>query len=273
MTPSDVRLAQDDWDRHWQDYADAAEQNPAQRYRRQIACKFLARQGCAGAARILDVGSGQGDLARDLRSAFPQAEIAGVELSATGIQVSSRKVPGARFLQRNLLDPGDPGPLAAWAQFAVCAEVLEHLDDPALFLKHTAEYLAPGCLLIVTVPGGPQSEFDRHIGHRQHFTPAQLRALLERCGFSVEMAATAGFPFFNLYRMVVISRGKRLITDVQSGKQSWLASLVMAAFRPLFALNLPGSPWGWQTIAAARWPASAPSPTPIESSTPGRNTP
>lgn len=271
MLPSGVRLAQDDWDQHWQDYADAAEQNPAQRYRRQIACKLLAGRGCQGSARILDVGSGQGDLARDLRRTFPSAQIAGLELSATGIEVALRKVQNAQFVQRNLLEPGDPGPLRGWAQFAVCTEVLEHLDDPALFLANTAEYLAPGCLLIVTVPGGPQSAFDRHIGHRQHFTPAQLRALLERCGFAVEMAATAGFPFFNLYRMVVISRGKRLITDVQSGKQSWLASFLMPLFRPLFSLNLLGSPWGWQTIAAARWPASKQSAAPTESTRHGRN--
>lgn len=249
-------LARDDWDQHWRDYAEAAEQNPAQRYRREIVCKLLARHACGGSARILDVGSGQGDQARDLRRAFPQAAIAGLEMSATGIEVSRRKIADARFEQRNLLEPGDPGDLRAWAQFATCAEVLEHLDDPALFLKNAAEYLAAGCLLVVTVPGGPQSEFDKHIGHRQHFSPAQLRALLEQAGFQVEMASTAGFPFFNLYRRIVISRGKRLIREVHGGSQSLLARVVMASFRPLFALNLLGSPWGWQTMAVARWRGS-----------------
>jgi SAM-dependent methyltransferase len=254
-----VRMTQDDWDQHWHDQARVAQQNPAQRYRRQVVCKLLRSHSCGtyssdGSARILDIGSGQGDLARDLRQMFPQSEIAGLELSATGVQVSSRKVPGARFLQRNLIESGDPGPLARWAQFAVCAEVLEHLDDPALLLKNASEYLAPGCLLIVTVPGGPQSEFDHHIGHRQHFTPAKLRGLLASCGFNVELATTAGFPFFNLYRMVVISRGKRLIADVQSKQHSALATAVMALFRPLFALNVLGSRWGWQTVAVVRWP-------------------
>ncbi len=253
MIDSRLPVAQDDWDRHWHDKADITEQNPAQRYRRQIACKLLRSHRCLGAARILDIGCGQGDLARDLGRMFPESEIAGLDFSATGIQVASRKVPGARFVQRNLIEPGDPGPLAGWAQFAVCAEVLEHLDDPALLLKNASEYLAPGCLLIVTVPGGPQSEFDRHIGHRRHFTPAQLRALLTSSGFDVELATTAGFPFFNLYRLVVISRGKRLIADTQSGS-SPLATAVMALFRPLFSLNVLGSPWGWQIVAAARWP-------------------
>jgi len=259
MTNSHVPVAPDDWDQHWHDQAEVAERNPAQRYRREIACKLLRSYSCGipssdGPARILDIGSGQGDLARDLRGMFPRAEIAGLDFSATGIQVSSRKVPGARFVQRNLIEPGDPGPLTGWAQFAVCAEVLEHLDDPALLLKNASAYLAPGCLLIVTVPGGPQSEFDRYIGHRQHFTPAKLRALLESCGFDVTLATTAGFPFFNLYRMVVISRGKKLITDVQGAAPNPLATATMALFRPLFSLNLPDSRWGWQTVAAARWP-------------------
>ncbi len=260
MITTNTRAVQDDWEQHWRNYAETAEQNPAQHYRRQIVCQLLERSKCSGSARILDIGSGQGDLALELRQTFLRAELAGVELSAAGVAEATRKIPDAQFLQRDLLDPdGDPGPLRSWAQFAVCAEVLEHLDDPALFLKQVTRYLAPGCTLVVTVPGGPQSAFDRHIGHRQHFTPAMLRALLETSGFKVRLATTAGFPFFNLYRMVVILRGKRLITDVRgdsSAPASGLARLVMSAFRPLFSLNMFGSPLGWQTVATAQWPGN-----------------
>jgi SAM-dependent methyltransferase len=246
---------QDNWDQHWQDYTEAAEHNPAQLYRRNIACRLLRESGCSDGARILDIGSGQGDLAADLVQTFLASEIAGIELSATGVEVAARKVPEARFFQRDLLDASaGPGPLRGWAHFAVCSEVLEHLDDPADLLKNASEYLAAGCVVVVTVPGGPMSEFDRRIGHRQHFTPDSLRALLERSGFQVDFASGAGFPFFNLYRLTVIARGKRLITDVQSGshrRSSWLARAAMAIFRPLFALNFLSSPWGWQTVAVA----------------------
>jgi 2-polyprenyl-3-methyl-5-hydroxy-6-metoxy-1,4-benzoquinol methylase len=256
---------QDNWDQHWRDYAEAAEQNPAQDYRRKIVRNLLQHHGCSGDARILDIGSGQGDLAVHLHRAFPQAQLAGLELSAAGVVESTAKLPGARFLQRDLFDTqSDAGPLRCWAQFAVCAEVLEHLDDPALFLKRAADYLAPGCTLVVTVPGGPKSEFDLHIGHRQHFTPQMLRSLLETSGFKVHLSTTAGFPFFNLYRLAVILRGKRLITDVRGSSAdssrsvpSSLARVVMNVFRPLFSLNVVGSGWGWQTIAVAEWPETA----------------
>lgn len=257
-----MTAAQDDWDQHWRDYADAAELNPAQGYRRRVACELLRRFGCSGSAPVLDIGSGQGDLALDLRQAFPQAQLAGIELSATGVEVSLRKVPGVQFLQRDLLAPDqDPGALKSWAHYAVCSEVLEHLDDPSLLLRNAMAYLAPGCVLAVTVPGGPQSEFDRHIGHRQHFTPTSLRALLESSGFKVELATTAGFPFFNLYRTVVILRGRKLIEDVQSGSRASsgkLARAVMAIFRGLFHFNLLGSNLGWQTVAVARWVGGKP---------------
>lgn len=257
MIPRVTQAARDDWEGHWQDYTEAAEHNPAQRYRRRIACKLLERYGCTGASRILDIGSGQGDLAVDLRQRFPQAEIAGLELSATGVGISAKKVPDARFFECDLLQSGrEPGVLAGWAQYAVCSEVLEHLDDPGLLLRNASEYLAPGCTLVVTVPGGPRSQFDLHIGHRRHFTPEMLRDLLEHNGFAVRVATTAGFPFFNLYRLVVILRGRRLAVDVDRGSRGWtagLARLVMDLFRPLFAWNLTGTSLGWQTIGVARW--------------------
>jgi SAM-dependent methyltransferase len=258
MLDQNTRAERDDWEQHWSNYSHVAEQNPAQRYRRRVVCQLLRRYSCSGEARVLDIGSGQGDLAVDLRKAFPSAELAGVELSASGIAEATRKIPEVQFLKRDLLDPqGDPGPLRSWAQYAVCEEVLEHLDDPGLFLTNVSRYLASGCIFVVTVPGGPQSEFDRHIGHRQHFTPEMLRSLLEASGFTVKLATTAGFPFFNLYRLAVILRGKRLIADVRggsSGPGSILARAVMVVFRPLFSLNIIGSPFGWQTVATAQWP-------------------
>jgi SAM-dependent methyltransferase len=267
MTNPATPVARDDWEGHWRDYTDAAAHNPAQRYRRQLACKLLRDFGCSRGARILDIGSGQGDLAVDLHCSFPESKIAGLELSATGVEVSRRKIPTAQFVQRDLLQRSGAGPLRHWAKFAVCSEVLEHLDDPGRLLANASEYLAPGCALVVTVPGGPKSEFDLYIGHRQHFTPASLASLLEAQGFTVELATTAGFPFFNLYRLIVILRGKHLITDVDGKSHGWkttLARAVMALFRPLFALNLTGTQLGWQTIAVARFvgrtPASAADP-------------
>ena len=36
----------DDWDRHWDEYSQAAQQNPAQEYRRRVVFSLLGRRGC-----------------------------------------------------------------------------------------------------------------------------------------------------------------------------------------------------------------------------------
>jgi len=246
----------DDWDRHWTDFADRAAENPAQAMRRRVIRSLL---GVVGAnARILDIGCGQGDLVAELSVRYPGAELHGIDYSRHGVEVAAEKVPRATFTCRDLLTPGSPPPdRATWATHAICAEVLEHVDEPEALIRNARAYLAPGCRLVVTVPGGPMSAFDRHIGHRRHFSAAALRQLLESSGFTVEKVAGVGFPLFNLYRLVVISRGRRLVADVAAGSlgresASLPARLAMGAFRLLLAIPRPRGRWGWQMVAVAR---------------------
>lgn len=246
----------DDWDAHWTEYADSAEKNPSQKYRRQLCFSLLDLARAKGPVRLLDIGSGQGDFASETRMRHPEVEILGLELSQSGVDIASSKVPGAAFVRRNLMEAGQPDAAhRRWATHAVCSEVLEHVDDPRRVLTNARDYMSPGCRLIVTVPGGPMSAFEKHIGHRQHFTPEKVRALLESSGFEAERATGAGFPFFNLYKCAGCLRGKRLIEDVRRGKNGEPASrtalLAMAAFDVLFHFNIPSSPWGWQMVARA----------------------
>ena len=246
----------DHWDSHWNEYAASAAVNPAQEYRRRLILHLLAAHGSP--KRFLDVGAGTGELAAEVRAAFPEAEIVGLELSAIGTELARRRVPNAKFIQRDLLETRKPPPeLRGYATHAVCSEVLEHVEQPELLLAGVLPYLAPGCQLVVTVPGGPMSAFDRHIGHRTHYTPRRLAALLEQAGFEVERATGAGFPFFNLYRLSVVLRGERLTEDVAGGSGPLAARFAMRVFRFLFRLNVGSSRWGWQTIALARMPGQA----------------
>jgi trans-aconitate methyltransferase len=239
----------DNWDAHWNRYADAASRNPAQQMRHELITRFLSRG--KPPAQLLDIGSGQGDLAARLCRAFPSADLLGVELSSSGVAVSRRKVPDAKFIVADLFSPpSELDPFRGWATDAVCSEVLEHVDDPAAFLRMASPYLAPRARLIVTVPGGPMSAFDRHIGHRRHFTKRTLTRLLSEGGFTARRVLRAGFPFFNLYRGVVIARGEKLADDVDGGS-SFAATLAMAVFRFLFTFNLTDSLLGWQLVAIA----------------------
>jgi cyclopropane fatty-acyl-phospholipid synthase-like methyltransferase len=247
--------APDDWDEHWDRYANLAGQNPAQQLRFRLVLDALKASG-GPIPRLLDVGSGQGDLLAQAMAANIAMTFAGFELSESGVKVSQRKVPNARFVRADLFaPPAEAADFINWASAAVCSEVIEHVDDPVGFLQRLRTYLADGALLVLTVPGGTKSKFDESIGHRRHYTRASVREVLEQAGFTVEAVWAAGFPFFNLYRIIVILYGDRLIRDVGltgSGATSPLARFAMVVFDVLFRFTIRNCPWGWQLVALAR---------------------
>jgi SAM-dependent methyltransferase len=250
-----VSAPEDRWDTHWDDFGEANERNPAQEYRRRLAMWLLERRGTP--QRLLDIGCGNGQLLATAAARWPTAELLGLELSEAAVAEARRKVPTARLHARDLLaDTRPEAGEAGWATHAVCSEVLEHVDDPIAFLRSARQWMAPGCRVVVTVPGGPMSAFDRHIGHRRHFSPDDLREVMSAAQLEARLVEGAGFPFFNLYRMLVMLRGESLVADARPGAKRTPAGLMvragMATFRPLFLFNLPRSPFGWQTVGVAQ---------------------
>lgn len=249
-------MTSDDWNRHWRDFADSAASNPAQAYRRFLIFRALELARGQKPVRLFELGSGQGDLARDLAEGHPELELVGTDVSEEGLDIARSKVPSATFFQHDFAKRASlPERYQTWASHAVCSEVLEHLDEPSIALERAHECLAPGGRLVVTVPAGPMSAFDRHIGHRQHFTRKQLGDLLARAGLEVLSLHGAGFPFFNLYRMTVILRGRRLVRDAGGGEPLPAAArAAMRGFAALFSINANDGRFGWQLVAIARRP-------------------
>ena len=140
----------------------------------------------------------------------------------------------------------------------MCSEVLEHVGDPVRLLRNSQSLLAPGCRVVITVPGGPRSAFDKHIGHHRHFKAADLHGVLTDAGYAVERVMRAGFPFFNIYKLAVIARGRRLITDVEDrapGATPSMAELAATRFFDIgFKHNRDDFPLGWQMAAVAHVP-------------------
>ena len=236
----------DNWDDHWSVFRSVSEIGPTPKYRRRLIFRLL--RNLPHNARMLEIGSGTGEFAEEFRRRFPVTPFLGVELSAVGVQAAQRRVPSARFIQRDLLhrDAAE----AFGATHALCSEVLEHIDCPEVLLRNAAEYMAPDCRLIVTVPGGPMNAFYRHIGHRRHYSPSELRTFLESAGFTVERAWGAGFPFYDAFRAYMTLRGESFMQAV-SGEASLAIRIGGLILNGLFRCNLPW--FGWQTLALARF--------------------
>ncbi len=251
---TDAENPKDRWDRHWDRYADSTRANPGHALRRSLIFRLLGPDAADPDAAILDFGCGSGDLLVEMTGRYGQENLAGIDQSDSGLNHARERLPGVKLVVFDFAaTEGAPAELRGWASHVVCSEVLEHVDDPVLVLNNAALCLRPGGRLVVTVPGGPMSAFDKHLGHRGHFTKAAITEALEQAGLQVDVVAAAGFPVFNLYRMVVVARGESLIEDV-SGRAGPLARLAMAVFRWLMPLSLFNTPWGWQIVARAKKP-------------------
>ncbi len=249
QTPSD----RDAWDAHWSKIDSFTEISSGKIYRDKLVTDLVRRFYRPGDT-IVDFGSGQGDLIRILEPYLADSRVIGLEMSAVGIEIARQKTPRAEFYQVDLQSQQLALPqLRNTGTLCVCAEVIEHLDHPSRFLVNVGQFLAPGGRLIITVPGGPMNAFYKSIGHRRHFTAGAMAALVEGSGLKVARIYRAGFPFFNIFRLLATMRGEKAQQDAQ-GKPSALVRAVFASFDFLFRFNLANAPWGWQLVVVAEKP-------------------
>ncbi|CCK26834.1 methyltransferase type 12 [Streptomyces davaonensis JCM 4913] len=167
---------------------------------------ILAALRAAGAARVLDLGCGQGQLVQALLKDSAFTEIVGVDVSMRALTIASRRLKldrmGERQASRVKLFQGS----LAYTDHrlkgydaAVLSEVVEHLDLPRLPALEYAVFGAarPRTVLVTT----PNVEYNvrweslpaghvRHGDHRFEWTRAEFRtwaeAVAERHGYTVE---------------------------------------------------------------------------------------
>lgn len=250
------RMATDNkWDLHWRDFHGALMLNPATAWRSRMIINLLAINPSDEAdAQIVDLGCGLGLLCSQIVKCYSKSHVLGIDGSEEGLVHARRNNSGGvRFLAADLAgDLKGLESLQAWATHAVCSEVLEHLSDPHVFLKNSRLFLKNNSKLIVTVPGGPRTNFDIHIGHIRHYRVDSLRLLLEESGYKVHMVFATGFPFFNLYKFVILVLGRRFTKDVSSWTEpNTLAKIISTMAEKSFELSLPTRNWGWQVVAIA----------------------
>jgi hypothetical protein len=63
----------------------------------------------------------------------------------------------------------------------------------------------------------------------------------------------AGFPFFNVYKLLVILRGRRLVHDLDEERPiSGVSRLALSVFEWLFRFNANRTRLGWQVFGVFR---------------------
>lgn len=128
LNPVRLKYVRDQLDRHWQ-------------------CDECSRTPLEGRT-ALDVGCGAGLLAEPL--ARLGAKVTGIDASADLI-AAAREHSAAMGLEIDYRT-GDVQALEARFDLVTCMEVIEHVADPAAFVKALAKRLAPNGLLVMSTP-------------------------------------------------------------------------------------------------------------------------
>ena len=63
--------ASDNWNEHWDAYAQAAQLNPAQAWRRELAFRLLNLGAAPAPVRLIELGCGTGDFAHEVQRRHP----------------------------------------------------------------------------------------------------------------------------------------------------------------------------------------------------------
>ena len=135
--------------------------------------------------RVLEVGCGQGWFLKSL-----QGHVA----PATGLELNNEAIAGTVTtfpVRAELIDVHAAAHPAAYS--AVCTfHVLEHVADPAVYLRACVAALKPGGLLIVSTPNHAAPKFrdgsdpfDMPPHHLNHFDAACYRRIAEALGLQV----------------------------------------------------------------------------------------
>jgi ubiquinone/menaquinone biosynthesis C-methylase UbiE len=175
---------------------------------------WLARLLPAGSARVLDAGCGTGGFIRSLRTARPDWQVTGVDLSPVACGLA-RERTGAEIIEASLTAlPFGDGTFSA----VVTGDVLYHIEDTAAALRELARCVKPGGVVLVNEPAYRWlwSYHDVAVESKHRFTRPELAALFRSAGLEVVFASYANLLILPL----VVARRKlfppaRPTSDVQ----------------------------------------------------------
>jgi SAM-dependent methyltransferase len=175
--------------------------------RREVVLSALRRAvPDLAARRLFDVGCGSGGLLAFLRrSGVTVAGACDVYPESLRLVRAQVDVPLVR------VDEGRRLPLGRGYDLFGMFDVLEHIDDDIGALRALRESLAPGGVLVLTVPAHPRlyDEMDEIAFHRRRYERAGLRRALEESGFEVRLLSHFMSPLVPIL-VLMRSAGRRL---------------------------------------------------------------
>lgn len=198
---------------------------------------------------IVDLGCGNGALAEEIHARFPDAQVAGVDLSAAQVAANAARLPWGRWLVADL-GAATPPRFERTFDAVVTSEVIEHVDDPRAFLRNARTLASRGAMLVLSTQSGKVQETERRVGHLRHFSVEEMRALLTETGWRPERVWNAGYPFHDLSKWYANRDPDASMASFADRPYGPKENAICAALRLAFRVN--SSRRGAQLFAVAR---------------------
>jgi SAM-dependent methyltransferase len=137
--------------------------------------------------RVLEIGCGVGNFTKHI---LDRELVVGIDVEqeciAAGRQAMGER-PNLITRQMDVLDPEFAGMRRYRFDSIVCLNVLEHISDDELALRHMAKVLSDGGTVVLLVPAceslyGP---IDKNLGHYRRYSKKLVRKLAAATGFEV----------------------------------------------------------------------------------------
>ena len=143
----------------------------------------MLRRYFPGARCYLEIGCGSGYMLAQVEREFPAMRLSGSEVFMKGLEFARRRVPGVELLQM------DARAMPYDAEFDVIGayDVLEHVEQDTEVLGQIQNALAPGGMVVLTVPQHPWlwSYVDEYAHHQRRYTRVDLLTKVQAAGFTV----------------------------------------------------------------------------------------
>lgn len=200
---------------------------------------------------LVDLGCGSGWLLKEIGGIHPEISLCGIDFSAAQIDRNRREFPSLRWVVADLDREMSFGE-ASTEKFdaAIAAEIIEHVDDPVLFLKNALALVAKGGMLCLSTQSGRIWETERQVGHRRHFSVGEMRELMASSGWTAVRIWNEGYPFHDLSKFFANRNPRRTMEAYSRAPYGRRQRAVCRLLRLIYGFNSKRR--GAQLFALAR---------------------
>ena len=174
---------------------------------------------------ILEIGCGQGNFSKN----FPNCEYLGIEPNA---EMAAKAAANNIHVINGLYDDVASQIPNGHFDLIVCNDVIEHMIDPAGFLRNVKSKLAPNGQLIASIPNiryAPilfdlivhadfeyQTQGIMDYTHLHFFTPKSFKRLAEQCGWKIETLEPLAIATFKPFKNLILKFFERKTHDLRN---------------------------------------------------------